>query len=213
MAEAAKLEAKPRAEKGSRAMSRLRRHGRVPGVVYGHKEDVLSVTVDHDDMAAVIRHGQRVVDLLLDGKSEKCLVKEVQWDAIGRDVLHVDFARVSLDERIRVTVPIQLRGTPAGVTAGGVLEQPLHTLEIECLAINVPDFIRVNVQDLQLEQAIHVKDVVPPPDVKIFGDPDAVVVHVVKPKEEAAPVAAEAAGPAEPEVITKGVKEKDAEAE
>jgi large subunit ribosomal protein L25 len=216
MAEAVTLAAKRRDQHGSRNARRLRRQGLLPAVIYGHKEETISLTVDNDAIRSLIRHGVRVVDLQLEGRTEKCFIRAVQWDAIGNDVEHVDFTRISLDERIRVTVPIVLRGTAPGINAGGVLNQPLHTIDIECLAINVPEAIRVNVGELQLEKAIHLKEVTLPEGVKVFGDPEAIVVQVVKPLEEAPAAPAAAAvveGPAEPEVIGRKVEEKEAEAE
>src|SRR5207244_1555534 len=141
-------------------------------------------------------------------------IRDVQWDHLGKELLHVDFARVALDERIVVTVPLEIRGTAPGVTAGGVLDQPIHTLSIECLAISIPNSIRVNVGELQLGAAIHVRDLVLPPDVKAMSDPDAIVVHVTLPAAEPEPVAApEAAEKAEPEVITQKKAEEAEEAE
>jgi large subunit ribosomal protein L25 len=216
MAETATLTANPRKELGSGQARRLRQGGKVPAVIYGHKEAVLSLTVAGDDMMRIIRHGQRVVDLKLDGgKVEKCFIKEVQWDAIGKALVHIDFTRISLDERIRVTVPVVTKGTAAGQTAGGVLDQPMHTIEIECLAISVPEAIRVNVQELQIDQAIHVKELVVPEGVKVFADPEAVVVQCIKPLEEVAPAPAEGAavpGAAEPEVIGRKAAAEEGEA-
>src|SRR5262249_47728839 len=131
-------------------------------------------------------------------------------------ILHVDFNRVSVDERIRVTVPVQIKGTAPGIAAGGVLNQALHTLDIECMAIAVPDAIRVNVHELQLDQAIHVREIHVPEGIKVYTDPDAIVVQIAKPLEEApAPAAAAPVeGPAEPEVIGRKVaEEKEEEAE
>jgi large subunit ribosomal protein L25 len=217
MAEAATLTAKPRKELGSRAVGRLRRAGQLPAVLYGHKEAILSLTVKNEDMGRIVRHGQRVVDLKLDGgKVEKCFIKEVQWDAIGKEIVHVDFTRISLDERIRVTVPVVTKGTAAGQATGGVIDQPMHTIEVECLAISVPDAIRVTIQELQIDQAIHLKELVLPEGVKAFGDPEAVVVQCIKPIiEEIAPTPAEGAavpGAAEPEVIGRKVAAEEGEA-
>jgi large subunit ribosomal protein L25 len=136
----------------------------------------------------------------------------VQWDHLGKDVLHVDFTRVSADERIHVNVAIEIRGVAPGLSHGGVLDQPIHTLSIECPAISVPDSIRVNVNELQLDQAIYVRDLTVPPDVKVLTDADAIVVHVVAKQEE--PVAAAAAAPteaasAEPEIIGRKVAEEE----
>jgi large subunit ribosomal protein L25 len=214
MAETTTVVAKKRDERGTRAARRLRRQGWLPGVIYGHGEATTPLVVETDALRAVIRHGVRVVDVQCDGTTEKCLIREVQWDALGKDLVHVDFTRVRLDERIRVTVPIQIRGTAAGVTAGGVLDQPLHTVEIECLAVNVPDAVRVNVHELQIEQAIHLRELVVPEGVKVLGDPETVVVQVAKPAEAAETTAAEVPeGPVEPEVIGRKAGEEEAGAE
>jgi large subunit ribosomal protein L25 len=214
MAESLSLAAEKRATHGTRNAKRLRRQGWLPAVIYGHQQAVFSVQVKNDDVRSIIRHGVRVVDLQIDGATEKCLIKEVQWDTFGREVVHVDFARVSADERIRVVVPIQVRGTAPGVTAGGILNQPMHVMEIECPALEVPDSIRVSLIELQIEQAIHLRDVHLPAGVKALGDPDAIVVQVVKPAEEAGAVAAAPAeGPVEPEVIGRKVEKAEEETE
>src|SRR5437588_1837338 len=119
MAESVELEAQKRTGRGTRAAERLRTKGRIPGVVYGHKEETVSVSVSRDDLLAVIRHRTTVVDLKTDGAVQKAQISEVQWDHMGKDVLHVDFKRVSADERIEVHVPVELRGIAPGVTAGG----------------------------------------------------------------------------------------------
>jgi large subunit ribosomal protein L25 len=212
MAESLVLVAEARAGRGKQAARRLRRTGKVPAVLYGHKEETLSVALPLEEVEKAIRRGVRVVDLKAGGKEEKALIRDVQWDHLGKDLLHVDFARVAADERIVLTVPIELRGTAPGVTAGGVLDQPIHTLSIECLAISIPDTIRVNIGELQIGSAIHVRDLVLPAGVKAMSDPEAIVVQVKQPVvEEEAPVAAEAAEAAEPEVI--GAKEKAEEEE
>src|SRR3989442_11700557 len=101
MAEAVTLTAKSRKERGSQQAGQLRRAGHIPAVIYGHQEAILPLTIEGEDMARIVRHGQRVVDLSLEGgKVEKCFIKEVQWDAIGKEIIHVDFTRISLDERI-----------------------------------------------------------------------------------------------------------------
>jgi large subunit ribosomal protein L25 len=210
MAESVVLVAQPRAGRGSQAARRLRRQGLVPAVLYGHKEATISVSLPLDEVERAIRHGVRVVDLQADGKEEKALIKEVQWDHLGKEVLHVDFTRVSLDERIVVTVPLEIRGTAPGVTAGGVLDQPIHTLSVECLAIRIPESIRVNIGELQIDGAIYIKDLVLPEGVKAMGDPDAIVVHVTKPVAEPEPAAAaEAPAAAEPEVIGRQKTEEE----
>src|SRR2546427_207013 len=114
MAEAVVLATQERKENGTRNARRLRRQGRVPGVVYGHGEATISVSLAADELIKAIRHGVRVVDLAVAGKKDKALIRELQWDPLGHDILHVDFARVSADERITVEVRLELRGTAPG---------------------------------------------------------------------------------------------------
>jgi len=210
MAESVTLVGESRGTSGTHEARRMRKQGLIPAVVYGHKEATLSLTVNRDELYKVVRRGIRVVDLQAAGKTEKALIREVQWDHLGHDIMHVDFARVAADERIKIEVRIELRGTAVGVTAGGVLDQPIHSLEIECLAIAVPDSIRVAIAELQIGMSIHVKDLKLPEGVTTAVDPDAIVVQVAAPKiEEAAPVVAPVAEQAEPEVI--GRKEKPEE--
>src|SRR5262245_56558740 len=158
MAETIQFTAQPRQPHGSRAARRLRRKGLVPAVLYGHKEATLSLTLPTTELEKAIRHGAHVVDLQAGGKTEKALIRDAQWDHLGKHLLHVDFARVSEDERILIDVPLEVRGTPLGIAEGGVLDQPLHILKVECLAIAVPDRIRVNVAELKLGHSLKVRD-------------------------------------------------------
>lgn len=210
MAESVQLAAAKREGSGTQAARRLRRTGQVPGVVYGHKEATVQITLSRDDFEKALRHGARLVDLKVDGQTEWALVQDVQWDHLGKEVLHVDFRRVSRDERVTVSVPIHLRGIAPGVAGGGQLDQPLHTVDIECLVTAVPDHIRVNIGELQIGGVIHVRDLVLPPDTKAIADPDAIVVQVQAPRAEAATPAA-AAESAEPEVIGRKKEEEGAE--
>jgi large subunit ribosomal protein L25 len=201
MAESVTLSTQKRQSRGSTAARRLRKGGQIPAVLYGHKEETVSLTIPQEEFAAILRHHTRVVDLHVEGKTEKALIREVQWDHLGHDVLHVDFARVAEDERIQIDVRIEIRGTAPGATGGGVLDQPLHTLKIECPAIAVPESIRVNVSELQVDQSIHVRDLTLPPGVTVLNDPDAIVVHVTAPAAEPEAPVGPAAEVAEPEVI------------
>jgi len=216
MADTLQLKTEPRTGKGSRDADRVRKAGRVPAVVYGHKEAPLAVSVPRDELASALRHHARTLDLVVDGKTETVLIQEVQHDHLGSGLVHVDFRRVSKDERIRTTVDIELRGTAPGATGGGALDQPLHKIHVECPAVSIPESIRVKIDGLLLGQAIHVKELELPPGVKALDDPDLVVVQV-KQQQLAAPeptalVPEAGAGAAEPEVITKK-KEKPAEEE
>jgi large subunit ribosomal protein L25 len=194
------IAAEPRAGLGSRANKRLRDTGKVPGVVYGHKEAVVPVSLPKKELVNHLNKGAHVFDLALDGKAEKVLVKEVQYDHLGIEVIHVDFARVSADERVKVTVPLELKGEPAGAADGGVLQQIVAELEIECLVTDIPSIIVHNVSEMKLDDVLHIKELKLPPGVKALQDEDLVVAQV-KTIEEEAPAEAAAEGAAEPEVI------------
>jgi large subunit ribosomal protein L25 len=212
MAESVVLTTEKRESRGTRTARKLRATGRVPGVLYGHKEETLSVSVAADALLSAVRHGARVVDLQSDSGLQKAQIAELQWDHLGIDVLHVDFRRVAADERIHVTVPVEVKGVAPGVTAGGMLDQPIHSLAIECLAVSVPDSIRVNVNELQLGAAIHVRDLHLPPDVKALADADAIVVHVLAPQAEPE-AGATPSEQAEPEVIGRKAAAEEGEEE
>jgi large subunit ribosomal protein L25 len=184
----------------------------IPGVIYGHKEAVVPITLPKKETVNHLKHGAHVFDLAIDGKSEKVLVKEVQYDHLGNEVLHVDFARVSLDEKVEVTVPIELKGEPKGEADGGVLQQIMAEIEIECLVTEIPDIIRHNVSEMALNDVLHVKDLKLPAGVKPLADGEQIVAQVKEVKEEEAAVTAAVEGEAEPEVIGKK-KEDEAPAE
>jgi large subunit ribosomal protein L25 len=133
----------------------------------------------------------------------------VQFDHLGIEVLHVDFARVSLDERVEVTVPLELKGTPKGEADGGVLQQIVAELEIECVVTDIPDVITHNVSEMGIDDVVHIKDLKLPPGAKALQDEDLIVAMVKVIEEDAGAPAAEAET-AEPEVI--GRKPEDAAA-
>ena len=211
MAKSAALDIKVRQELGSRANKRLRDAGFIPGVIYGHKEAVVPVTLPRRETVNHLQHGAHVFDLNMDGQSQKVLVKEVQYNHLGDEVLHVDFARVSLDERVRVSVPLELKGTPKGEEEGGVLQQVLAALEIECLVLEIPEIIRHNVSEMKLDEVLHIRDLQMPPGVKVLQDGELIVATVREVKEEVAVEVAEAAS-AEPEVIGRKLTEEEAAA-
>jgi large subunit ribosomal protein L25 len=211
MAETVVLKTEKREGKGSHRAEKLRRQGKVPGVLYGHKQATESLSVTLDDLLAVIKSGARVVDIQTASGQEKAQLIEVQYDHLGKDLLHFDLKRVSADERIHVAVRIDLKGIAPGVTAGGRLDQPMHSLHVECPAISVPDSIRVNIGALQVGEIIHVKELALPEGVKALDDPDLVVVHVLEAKAEPVPTEAAPTEGAEPEVIRKAKTEGEEE--
>lgn len=209
MAETEHLVAEHRKETGTAASRRLRRDGLIPAVLYGHESDSLALTLRADQVSIVLRHGARLVDVEHGGKSEKALLREVQWDTFGREVLHIDLTRISAGERITVEVQIELRGTAPGVKAGGQLNHLIHAIEVECLATAIPESLRVNVNDLQLNQAITVADLELLPEVVVQAKPDSVVVQVTEVQEEAEDEAGQVS--VEPELIRKEKGEEESE--
>lgn len=212
MAISVKLTASPRAKSGSAAATKLRKSGQVPAIVYGHKQDNAQVSVSAEELDRAIRvQHARVLDLEINGKAETVLIREVQWDYLGKQMIHVDFERKDRAELVRVSVPVELRNAPKQ-TGGGVLDQPFHTLHIECPLGDIPEAIRVDITNLTLGNPIHVKELTLPEKVKVLDAPEAVVVQLKLPGIE--PVAA--ATPTEPgtgpEVIKKEKKAEDEEA-
>ncbi len=214
MADSVKLVGQTREGRGTQAARRLRKKGLTPAVLYGHKEETLALAISTEELESALRHGVHVLDLEAGGKTDKALIKDVQWDHLGKDVLHVDFTRVSEHERITLNVPIELRGIAPGVGGGGALDQPLHSILVECPALSVPESIRVNISELQIGSVIHVRDLVLPAGVKAMADADAIVVQITAPQTAAEPgVAAPAAEQAEPEVIGRKAAAEEEEGE
>ncbi len=211
--QSAQVAAKARNELGSRANKRLRDSGLLPGVIYGHKEAVIPVTLPKKEVVNHLVRGAHLFDLALDGKSEKVLIKEVQYDHLGLEVIHVDFARVSLDEKVEVTVPLELKGTPKGEEEGAVLQQIIAELEVECLVTDIPEAVRHNVSDMEKDSVLHIKDLQLPPGVRCLQDGELIVATVREIQEEVAATEAAEAGAAEPEIIGKGKEEVEEGAE
>jgi large subunit ribosomal protein L25 len=202
------LKANPRAQSGSRAAFKLRKQGQVPGIVYGHKQDNVQVSVSAEELDRAIRiQHARVLDLEIGGKTETVLVRELQWDYLGKQMVHIDFERKDRAELVRVTVPVELRNSPKA-TGGGVLDQPLHTLHIECPLGAIPEAIRIDILNLTLGAPIHVRELTLPEGVKVLEAPEAVVVQLKLPGVEAV-VAAPAEPGAGPEVIKPEKKKAD----
>lgn len=212
MAQTAQLQAQPREQLGTRANRRLRRTGALPGVIYGHKEAVVPITLPLKELTGHVAHGAHLFDLSLDGKSEKVLIKEVQYDHLGKDIIHVDFSRVSLDERVEVTVALELKGEPVGEKEGGVLQQVITELEIECLVTEIPDTIVHDISELALDQEVRIRDLKLPAGVKVTQDEDLLVCSIHTVQEEVEPEVVEAVE-GEPEVIGKDKEDEAAAAD
>jgi len=218
MAQAITLTAERRATKGTGAARKLRMLGRVPAVIYGHGREPESLSISQAEIEKAligVAAGSTLIDLTLDGKPVKTLIREIQRTAVRREIIHVDFYEVHADEKIRVRVPVRLMGTPDGVrNAGGVLDQVLRDIEIEVLPAHIPDHVELDVTALTIGKSLHVGDI-KMEHASILTHLDDTVCTVVPPRTEevAAPVAEAAAEPAEPELIRKPRAEEEGEGE
>jgi len=212
MAESVTLQAEPRTDCGSRGSRKLRKKGFIPGVVYGHKEPSASIAVKAEELDRAIRVLHvRTINLKLGAKTETVLIRELQWDYLGKDMVHVDFLRKDASEIVKVTVPIELRNAPKA-TGGGVIDQPTHLLHVECAFSNIPkEPIRLDITNLTIGHPIHVKELQVPATLKVLDNPEQVVVQLKLPGVEATPVAELGATTAGPEVIKKEKKVEDDE--
>src|SRR6266513_3234045 len=217
MAKQVKLKAEPRTNVGRSGVNKLRARGIIPAVIYGGKVKPQPLQVTARDINAMMSHasGENVlVDLEIAGEKSNraALVQEVQHSPVGGEIVHVDFHAISMDETIQAEVPLETTGTPVGVkTFGGLLEQSLRALAIECLPRDLPDRITVDVSQLNIGDSIHVRDIQFPPGVTPKVQPDLTAFSVVAPVVEEEPVVAEAEGVAAgPEVITEKKEEGEA---
>lgn len=194
---------------GKRNAKRLRNSGAIPAVLYGHGEATVSLAVSHEQFTTALRHGSRLVQLQ-GGVNESALIRDLQWDTYGTDVMHIDFSRVSADERIEVTVPVELRGQAPGARQGGVVQHMVHEIEIECLATAIPDKIQLNINHLEIGGSVTVGQLELPEGVKLLSDAEAIAVQCVEPAAEVEEAAATTEG-AEPEVIGRKAEEEEEE--
>ena len=219
MAKQVKLKAEPRSNVGRSAVRKIRARGFIPAVIYGGNDKPQPLQVSTRDINAMMSQasGENVlVELEIGGggQSRTALVQEVQHSPVGGEIRHVDFHAVSMDQMIEAEVPLEPVGTAVGVkTFGGLLEQSLRALAIECLPGDLPDRITVDVSALNIGEAIHVRDIQLPQGVTAKAQVDLTAFSVVAPVVEEQPVAAEAeTAAAGPEVITEKKQEGEAAA-
>jgi large subunit ribosomal protein L25 len=213
------LDAEPRQEIGKSKVKDLRKDGFIPAVVYSDGKESLPIKVSHKQLLQLIhqhRLESAVINLRVkDDKKQKarsCLIKEIQYDPVNDDIVHVDFNQISLTKAIKINVPVVAKGEPIGVKQeGGSVEHILWEIEVECLPTDIPKEIEVDVSQLKIGDAIHIKDITFPANVKVVNNPEAIVLSVAAPIKEEIPVApVEGEEKQEPEVI-KEKKEVPAE--
>ena len=181
-----------------------------PAVVYGHKEPVVQIAVDAIELNRAIRvlHA-RTFRLEINGKTDTVLIKELQWDHLGSTMVHVDFERRDMTEKVKVAVPIELRNSPKTM-GGGVLDQPLHRLNVECPFGNIPEAVRIDILALTIGHPIHVRELTLPEGVVALDPPEMVVVQIKMAGAEPVEASVAAEG-SEPEVVTTKKAKDDAE--
>jgi large subunit ribosomal protein L25 len=215
MADAVKIQVEARDPQknkgtGTRVARRLRAQGRIPAIIYGHKQAPTPISLSRDSVWEMIKKSTHLAELSLDGATEIALVRDVQWDHLGKEIIHLDFTRVSADESIETEVRLEIRGVAPGTTEGGVLEQLVHTLTVTCRANAIPDSIRIDVSNLHLNEGLHVKDLANLPEgVTLDAEPETLLVHVTSRAPAPEPTPAEAEATTQPEVIKPERREKE----
>jgi large subunit ribosomal protein L25 len=192
--------AQKRADFGSGNARRLRRTGRIPAVLYGRNGQSVSLDVDTRDFSNGIKgiSESTIVKIEVDGTSHDAFVKDTQRNIVSGSILHVDFYEVESGQLLRTRVSVHVQGNPVGVRDGGVLELPLHDVEVECYPKDLPERINVDISGLQVNQSIHVRDLTLGEGVKLISSSEQVVALVKFAKAETVAVeeTADAAGPA-----------------
>lgn len=213
------LDVQLREERGKSAAHGLRREGYIPAVVYKDGEEAQALKVSHHDFVRMM-HQHHVENIIISlrvsqekkQKARTCMIKELQYDPVHDDILHIDFQEISLTEAIKVNVPVVSKGEPIGVKQeGGSLEHVLWEVEVECLPTQIPKNFEVDVSNLKMGDSVHLKDIPIPSQIKVLTDPESVAFMVVAPMKEEVPAEpVEGEETQEPEVI-KEKKEVPAE--
>jgi len=206
------LKAEVRQRMGTKEADKLRKQGRIPAIVYGHKQQPVAIVLDARSFIEGLNTGRRLMDVQIDGKNEKMLIKDVQYDHLGKEIIHVDLMRVDVTEMVRVAVPIEFKGTAKGTHEGGMVEIHSDHLDVECLVTNIPGRITVSIKEMVLGDAIHAKDIQLPDGVKLISSPELLMATCHEVAEVKTTEEIEAVTPAAPEVITE-VERKEREAQ
>lgn len=207
--EKAKIAVERRSETGKNVARSMRRKGKVPAILYGKGAKPIPITMDYGEFTAIL-HGQESRNMLLNmhitGDNEQellALPKDIQFDPLNGQIIHVDFQQVHMDETIHTTIPIHLVGTSPGVKQGGVMEHLMRELEIECLPMEIPPFIENDISQMEIGDSFHVRDLKVGENIRILSDPERTIALVAAPtvdrsaEEEAAEEAVKEAAEAE----------------
>ena len=173
------IKAQVRERTGTRYAARTRAQGKLPAVIYGHKKDPVHIAVDAKAMVELLHHNAHLIDIDVAGKSEPCLVKDIQWDHLGKHVIHVDLARVDLTEEVEVEIHVELIGQAVGLKeAGALLEQNTNTIQVKCRADAIPESLTHDVSELGVGDSLLVSGLTLPAGVTAVSDPDTLIAHL-----------------------------------
>ena len=195
------LKAEIREHTGSRYAMKVREQGRIPAIVYGHKQEPVAVSLDAHNLVEGLHHGHRVVDVQIGKKKETMMFKDLQYDYLGKSIIHVDLVRVDVTETVRVTVPIELKGTAKGTHENGIIEEHTDRLEVECKVTDIPETLVVSVKEMCVGDSLHAEDVELPMGVKLTSSPSTLLVTCSLVAAAKSAEEAEEEEPAAPEVI------------
>jgi len=206
------LKAEIRSSRGSKCAAGLRKQGQIPAIIYGHKKEPVTISLDARSFVEELHHGHRLMNIQIGKKNETALVKEAQYDHLGKEIIHVDLMRVDVTEMVRVTVPIEFKGIAKGTHEGGMVEAHTDRVEVECRVTEIPERILASIKEMALGESLHAKDLQLPEGVKLISPPELLLVtcHLVAETKTTEEVEAET--PAAPEVIT-AAKEEPGEGE
>lgn len=211
------LSAKKRERVGSRYAKRIRQSGGLPAVVYGHKEEPLPVTLDAHETVRHINKGEKVFSMDIEGKQQFVLLKDLGYDYLGTNIVHADFARVDLNERVDTHAHLKFVGEPKGLKkAGAVLMHPVNELALNCQVTNLPDVIEVDISGMDVGDVLHAGDIkLPVASMKLLTDADTVVAQVIQKveKDDSAEASTVDGAGSQPEVIGEKKKEEGAKDE
>ncbi len=173
------IEARKRETVGTLPSMKLRSEGYLPSVLYGHGKESLSLSLPEKEMVAYITQYGRIIDLDIEGRKERAIVKDIQYDAMGDSIIHVDLVRIRLDEVVSILVPIKIMGRAKGVDEGGIMEILRNEIQVKCLPTKIPEAIEVDVTELGAQDTVHLSDLSLPEEVELDEEGDYTVISMV----------------------------------
>ncbi|MEN6492221.1 MAG: 50S ribosomal protein L25 [Rectinema sp.] len=207
------LKVSPREKLTKGELNKARKSGRVPAQLYGKEIAPMSIFLERDDFVNVARRvtESMIIDLNLEGKKYAALMKEIQKENISGEILHIDFNLIERGRRIRVKVPLHLVGSAKGVREGGILEHAIHDIEVECEPDALPEKIEIDISGLEVNHALHLRDVAIPEGVKLLTNPETVIAIIkfarAEVEQPAQPEVAEAEGEVPEQAAAEGTSE------